>query len=96
MAVHNLATGQPAFHKVIRKILEGLDGCVSILDDILVYGRSKAEHDERLRRMLDRLVQYNATINRGKCFISVPEVEFNGHACLERASSRCHPTSPPS
>jgi len=35
-----LATGPSAFHKVIRKILEGLDGCVSILDDILVYGRS--------------------------------------------------------
>ena len=74
-----LATGPSAFHKVIRKILEGLDGCVSILDDILVYGRSMAEPDERLRRVLDRLVQYNATINRGKCFIGVPEVEFNGN-----------------
>jgi hypothetical protein len=74
-----LATGPSAFHKVIRKVLEGLDGCVSILDDILVYGRSMAEHDERLRRVLDRLVKYNATVNRDKCVIGVPEVEFNGH-----------------
>jgi len=37
------------------------------------------EHDGRLRRVMDRLVQYNATVNRGKCFIGVPEVEFNGH-----------------
>ena len=30
-----LASGPSAFHQVIRKILDGLDGCVSILDDIL-------------------------------------------------------------
>jgi len=41
-----------------------------------------------------RLVQYNATINRGKCFIGVPEVEFNGHSVSGAGSSRCRPTSP--
>ena len=74
-----LATGPSAFHQVIRTILHGLDGCVSILDDILVYGRSMAEHDERLRRVLDRLVLHNATVRRDKCIIGAAEVEFNGH-----------------
>ena len=47
---------------------------------MLVYGRSMAEqHEERLRRVLDRPVQYNAILNHGKCVIGVPEVEFNGH-----------------
>jgi hypothetical protein len=74
-----LATGPSAFHKVIRKIFEGLEGCVSILDDILVFGSSMAEHDENLRRVLDRLVKYNATIRRDKCVIGAAEVDFNGH-----------------
>ena len=34
-----LASGPSAFHQVIRTILKGLDGCESILDDILVHGR---------------------------------------------------------
>ena len=74
-----LASGPSAFHQVIRKILDGLDGCVSILDDILIYGRTVAEHDERLRRVLDRLAKYNETVLQDKCLIGVPEVDFNGH-----------------
>jgi hypothetical protein len=65
-----------AFHLVIRKIL---DGCVSILDDILIYCRTVAEHDKRLRHVLERLAKYNPTVHRDKCIICVPEVDFNGH-----------------
>jgi hypothetical protein len=36
-------------------------------------------HDERLRRLLDRLVKFNATIRRDKCQIGQSVVEFNGH-----------------
>jgi len=61
-----LASGPSAFHQVVRKILDGLDGCVSILDDILIYGRTIAEHDERLHRVLDQLVKYNATVRQDK------------------------------
>ena len=53
-----LASGSSAFHQVIRKILDGLEGCASILDDILTFGHTVAEHDERLRRVLDRLAKY--------------------------------------
>jgi len=74
-----LATGPSAFQRVIRKIIDGIDGCANILDDILVWGRTMAEHDERLRRVLQRLDKYNATVRGDKCVIGVSEVEFNGH-----------------
>lgn len=74
-----LASGPSAFHQVIQKIIEGLDGCVNILDDILLYARSMAEHDERLRRLLERLSKYNATVRKDKCIIGASEVDFNGH-----------------
>ena len=74
-----LASGPSAFHQVIRTILEGLDGCESILDDILVHGQGTVQHDQRLRRVLERLVQHNATVRQDKCVIGVSVVEFNGH-----------------
>jgi len=82
-----LASSPLAFHQVVRKILDGLEGCVSILDDILIYGRTVAEHDERLHRVLDRLVKYNAMVRQDKCVIGVPEVDFNGH-CVSAAGIR--------
>ena len=74
-----LATGPSAFHQVIRKILDGLPGCASILDDILVFGTDMADHDRKLRAVLNRLSQFNATVRVDKCVIGKPEVEFNGH-----------------
>ena len=66
-------------YAVIRKILEGLAGCVNILDDILVHGNGTVQHDQRLRRVLDRLSHYNATVRVDKCAIGQSEVDFNGH-----------------
>lgn len=69
-----LTAAPSAFHKVYWKNLDSLD-------TVLVNDRSKAEqeHNERLSRVLDRLVQYNASIMRGKCFKGTPEVEYNRH-----------------
>ena len=74
-----MSTGPSAFQSVIRKLLDGLSGCTNILDDILVYGRDMAEHDNRLRRVLQRLAKYNATVRVDKCVLAKPEVNFNGH-----------------
>jgi len=43
---------------------------------ILVGGRGAAQHDQQLRRVLERLVQHNATVRQDKCIFVV---EFNGH-----------------
>ena len=36
------------FQRQMNKILEGLTGVVCMMDDILVVGKSKEEHDTRL------------------------------------------------
>ena len=40
------------FQRRMNKILEGLDGVVCLIDDVLVQGKTKAEHDERLGKAL--------------------------------------------
>jgi hypothetical protein len=73
-----LTSGPSAFQQVVRLITE-LPGCVNILDDLLIWGRDMAEHDARLRNVLDRLAKYGATLRVEKCVLGQPEVDFNGH-----------------
>jgi hypothetical protein len=77
--VFGMSTGPSAFQAVIRKMLEGLEGCENILDDILIHGNGMKEHDDRLRCVLRRLVKYNATVRVDKCVVGKSEVDFNGH-----------------
>jgi hypothetical protein len=60
-------------------ILDGLPGCTNILDDILIFGRDTADHDAKLRQVLQRLEKHNATVRPDKCQIGKLEVDFNGH-----------------
>lgn len=67
------------FQKTMETILAGLDGIIIYLDDIVVFGSTKAEHDKRLRELLKRLDQYGVLLNNRKCQYGVNEIEFLGH-----------------
>ena len=68
------------FQNEIANLLVGLLGCKNISDDINVYGRDdQKEHDENLRRVLTRLEENNAKLNREKCFFRQRQVVFLGH-----------------
>ena len=49
------------------------------MDDILIFGKSKTEHDERLHAVLQRPQQAGVTLNREKCLFSQQSVKFLGH-----------------
>ncbi|KAJ8332653.1 hypothetical protein SKAU_G00424420 [Synaphobranchus kaupii] len=49
-----IMSAQDEFQRRIDETYEGLSGVAVIADDILVYGRSKEEHDASLRAMLTR------------------------------------------
>ena len=67
------------FQNKIAKLLVGLPGCKNISDDIIVYGRDEKEHDENLCRVLTRLKENNAKLNREKCSFRQRQVVFFGH-----------------
>lgn len=66
------------FQKVMETLLRGLQGIQVYLDDVVVYGRTRAEHDSRLQAVLDRLQQHEVTLNVDKCLFGVDTVEFLG------------------
>jgi len=49
------------------------------MDDILVHGATKEEHDQRLEAVLLRLQEAGVTLNREKCRFSQTTVKFLGH-----------------
>lgn len=49
-----------------------------MIDDILVFGHDKKEHDARLEQVLCRLSKAGITLNQDKCCFGVSEVPFLG------------------
>ena len=66
------------FQKRMDKELSGLEGVKCRMDDILVMGRDQAEHDQRLKQVLDRLVERKLTLNLEKCLFSQSRLQYLG------------------
>lgn len=67
------------FHGKLRQYLEDLDGVESFIDDIVVWGRTKEEHDLRLGCLLKRAKEIGIKFNRDKCKFGVKEIIYLGH-----------------
>ena len=61
------------------EIFESLPGIQAIVDDTLVYGQTRTEHDQNLRNALNRAREKGICFNPDKCTIGVTEVSFFGH-----------------
>lgn len=55
------------FQQRMNQMLEGLDGYVCLIDDVLIFGSNKEEHDRRLAAVLKRVEEAGATLNAEKC-----------------------------
>ncbi len=67
------------FQNLIQSALGGLNGVINMSDDLLVFGRTEAEHAANLEACLDRLRAKNLTLNRDKCELFQRSIEFYGH-----------------
>ncbi|XP_021360878.1 uncharacterized protein K02A2.6-like [Mizuhopecten yessoensis] len=56
-----------------------LDGVEVVVDDMLIYGKILEEHNARLRKVLDKARTINLKLNKGKCVLTQPEVDYVGH-----------------
>ena len=67
------------FQKRMSQILSGLEGVVCQMDDVLVFGSDKRQHDTRLLAVLERIEAAGATLNKKKCEFGTTSVKFLGH-----------------
>nr|ABA93571.1 retrotransposon protein, putative, Ty3-gypsy subclass [Oryza sativa Japonica Group] len=75
-------TNAPAFFmNLMNKVfMEYLDKFVVVfIDDILIYSRTKEEHEEHLRLALDKLREHQLYAKFSKCEFWLSKVKFLGH-----------------
>ena len=77
------------FQKVMDQALQGLEGVLVYLDDILVASSSVEEHKKDLCKVMERLREYNITLNGTKCELFKRELNYLGHKITEEG---IHPT----
>ena len=74
-----ISSAPELFQKRMSELLEGLDGVVCLMDDVLLFGRDQQEHDARLIKVLERIQSAGVTLNVEKCELSKPSLKFLGN-----------------
>ena len=77
-------SAQEVFQKAMDMAFEGINGCKSIIDDMLVWGSSKEVHDQNLRKVLERTREVGIKWNAEKCVFGATEVSYFGHVLSDK------------
>ncbi|GBN50696.1 Retrovirus-related Pol polyprotein from transposon 17.6 [Araneus ventricosus] len=67
------------FQRRMSQMLEGIPGTICHMDDILIWGSTEEEHDQRLIEVCNRLMNSGMTLNAKKCIFSQTSIKFLGH-----------------
>ena len=82
-----ISSAPEVYQRIIQQILQECPGTANIADDILVYGRTKREHDDHLKHVLQTLEQRGLTVNSTKCAFNVDKLHFMGHIICKQGIS---------
>ncbi|KAG0440353.1 Retrovirus-related Pol polyprotein from transposon 17.6 [Dictyocoela muelleri] len=63
-------------------ILDGIKNCIVYIDDIVIYAKTTAEHNDIVFKVLERLKDYNVKINFDKRKFLVEELEILGNIIM--------------
>jgi len=86
---YGIASAPSIFQAAMEQVLQGIDGVLCYLDDILVTGSTEQQHLERLDKVLERLEAHDLRLKVSKCSFLQPKVEYLGHLIDEEG---LHPT----
>ena len=67
------------FQNAIQNALQGLAGTRNIANDIIVWGSTDEEHDDRLNALFARLSSKGLTVNPAKCLYKQDSILFYGY-----------------
>ncbi len=60
-------------------LLQGLEGVICYVDDLLITVKSAEEHFENLRKVLARLQENDVKLKNSKCSVGKKVVHYLGH-----------------
>ena len=77
--IFGLSSASEMYQFIVQQVLHGVPGVRNISDDIIVFGKTQADHDRSLDQTLQRLRDSGLTLNQDKCRFSVgSELVFFG------------------
>ncbi len=71
------------FQFTLQQQLRGLHGVRNIADDIIVYGKTREDHDANLEKCLQRLSDKGLRLNQSKCTFLNKTLDFFGQVFSE-------------
>lgn len=78
-----VSSASEVFQCAVAQMLEDLEGMVNVTDDILVWGETTEEHDQRLIKLLESAREWNLKLNKSKCQIRTSKIRYLGHIISE-------------
>ena len=67
------------FQRMMERKLEGIEGVIAYIDDILIFAKDPNELNERTSQVMTALKKNNLTINHEKCEYKQQSITFLGH-----------------
>ncbi|MGL5709134.1 MAG: reverse transcriptase domain-containing protein, partial [Aeromonas sp.] len=79
------------FQRAMNQMFKDVIGekCVVYIDDILVFGRNEAQHDDNLKRIMEIMKSYGLNENKSKRIEKVKKVKFLGYEIEENTIKPC-------
>ena len=72
------------FQRVMESLLSGIQGVVVYIDDVLVTGKTEAEHLMALDEVLSQMREAGLRLRKDKCVSMAPSVVYLGHRIDEQ------------
>ena len=84
-----LATAPATFMRLMSIVFSGMiyNSCLVYLDDIIIFGQTIIEHNQRLESVLKRLQNANLKLKPTKCYFGKKSVAFLGHIISDKGIS---------
>ena len=73
-----ISSAPEVYHQTINQLFADINKVDTSMDDIILWGRTKQEHDEVLAQTLTICRQNNLKLNKAKCLLGVKELVFLG------------------
>lgn len=79
---YGVKSAPEVFHNCFKNIFN-FEGVAIYIDDILIWGKSLNEHNERLRKVLETAKIHGIKLNREECQIGLTQIKYMSHIISE-------------
>ena len=74
-----LSSGPASWQKLLEWTLKDIPNTFLYLDDVLIWGRTKEEHDKILKKVFKKLAENNMALSIEKCKFNQAKVDYLGY-----------------